>query len=103
MANSNTRTLAQSVGWARHFLGRRQFFGLDPANLYEPALTTANIIIQTMLQPPFKWRWNRGNTSFYTIDPTGWQANYVVSVGYRILDANGNMQTVTTAGTTGAT
>src|ERR1019366_6184688 len=61
MPSSNTKTIANSVTWAQHFLGRRPFyFGTD----LEPALTTTNTIIQTMLQPPFKWRWNRASKSF---------------------------------------
>ena len=61
---SNTRTLAQSVEWASFFLSRRPFYGLDSNSTLEPALTTGNVIIQTMLQPPFKWRWNRNSTTF---------------------------------------
>lgn len=98
---SNTRTLQQSVEWASFFLSRRPFYGLDPGSNLEPALTTGNVIIQTMLQPPFKWRWNRVNFHFFTIDPVGWKPNNPVTPGYRILDSNGQMQTVTTAGVTG--
>lgn len=61
---SNTRTLQESVEWASFFLSRRPFYGLDPGSTLEPALTSANVIIQTMLQPPFSWRWNRNTTTF---------------------------------------
>lgn len=57
---SNTRTLQQTINWATYFLGNRPLALTNS----EPALTCANIIIQTMLQPPFRWRWNRNTTTF---------------------------------------
>jgi hypothetical protein len=98
---SNTRTLQQSVEWASFFLGRRPFYGLDPGSTLEPALTTANVIIQTMLQPPFKWRWNRNNASFVMMSTTPWAPNTPYGLGYRLRDTNGNMQTATVGGISG--
>lgn len=94
---SNTETILSSVNWAKFFLGNRPFF-LDVT--MEPALTSANIIAQTMLQPPFKWRWNRVATSFLMVNATvAWQNAHAYSAGFRRKDSNGNMQTVTTGGT----
>lgn len=94
---SNTKTILNSVNWAKFFLGNRPFY-LDTT--LEPALTSANIVAQTMLQPPFKWRWNRVSTSFLMVNATvAWQNGHVYAAGFRRKDSNGNMQTVTTGGT----
>lgn len=69
----------------------------------DPAVTNANIVIGIFLGPPFKWKWNRGAVTFFSIDPTGWVANVAHGLGYRILDTFGHIQTVTVAGTSGAT
>lgn len=39
------------------------FIGYQPANISnnEPALSSANIVKQTILGPPFCWPWNRGS------------------------------------------
>lgn len=58
---SNTITLNNSISWAKFFVGNRP---LAPNSGTEPALTSANIIIQAMLQPPFRWKWNRSSVSF---------------------------------------
>ena len=55
MANS-TITLLQSSEWCKKFVYNRQ---LSLGNSKEPLLTSANIIKQTILGPPFAWRWNR--------------------------------------------
>ena len=68
----------------------------------DPALTAANMIIDAMLSPPFRWMWNRASLQFQLIDPKGWQATATVIAGYRIIDSNGNMQTVQTPGITGS-
>lgn len=96
---ANTRTILQTLTWAKFFIGRRPTF-LDVE--MQPALTSADLITQTIMQPPFKWKWNRATYSFPMIDPAGWQAGKTLSVGYRIIDSNGNMQTVNTQGTTGS-
>lgn len=96
---SNTRTIQNTVDWAKYFVGNRPII-LGGANGLEPALTSANMVIQTFLQPPLKWRWNRNSVTFRSIDPLGWVAVKTVTLGYRIKDSNGNMQTVTAPGTT---
>jgi hypothetical protein len=101
-----TITLEQTSEWAKRFLFRRP---LALGNFNEPAVTSANLILQTILGAPFRWRWNRAVTGFvcspgiqdYTL--FNWQATTPVLVGYTLLDSNGFSQTVTTAGTTGST
>jgi hypothetical protein len=61
---SNTLTLQSSIYWAQLHIGRRPLALLNGGVTLEPALTSANIVIQTMLQPPFRWRWNRNTVTF---------------------------------------
>lgn len=92
---SNTKTLQNSIDWAKWYIGQRP---LTLDTTMEPALTAANTVIQTMLQPPFKWRWNRKSTSFSMVSTTAWAASTAYALGYRLKDSNGNMQTVTSIG-----
>lgn len=58
-----TNTLQNSINWVLPFLN------YAPVNLGtagEPAITSANTILQTILAPPFAWKWNRA-TAFYTV------------------------------------
>lgn len=57
---ASTQTITNSMTWAQYFIGNRSM-ALSPT---EPALTSANLVCQVMLQPPFKWRWNRASKSF---------------------------------------
>ena len=53
--------LISVVQWARRFISN-MFLFVDGS--IEPALTNANIILGTILGPPFTWEWNRNTTSF---------------------------------------
>jgi len=102
MSTSNI-TLAQTSDWIRKFLFRRP---VNIGNFNEPVVTSANTILQTILGPPFVWRWNRVVVGFITKagvqDYTlfNWTASTEVKVGYVLVDSNGNSQIVTTEGTT---
>lgn len=104
MANS-TITLDHTIDWAKRFVFQRR---LNSGNYIEPAVTSANTVLQTIIGPPFAWPWNRAVIGFitnvgqqdYTI--FNWTALTNVSVGYVLVDSNGNSQQVTTAGPTGA-
>lgn len=72
---SNTKTLANSITWAAYFVGQRP---LAIGSGLEPALTSANTVIQVMLQPPFRWRWNRNMVSFPISAAAG--SDYVIGV-----------------------
>lgn len=97
-------TLSQTAAWARKFLFRRP---VNIGNENEPAVTSANTVMQTILGAPFAWRWNRAVVGFITQagiqDYTlfNWTASTPVKLGYVLVDSNGNCQTVTTPGTTG--
>jgi hypothetical protein len=60
---ATTLTVAQTMAWA-------QAFGLGRVlNAYlnnEPALTSANMVLMTIIAPPFTWNWNRSSVSFLT-------------------------------------
>jgi hypothetical protein len=60
---ASTIQLNNTMQWAQTFLG---FAPLNIGAANEPAVTSANIILQTILSPPFKWRWNRNQLSFAT-------------------------------------
>jgi hypothetical protein len=101
---SSTTTLLNTIEWAKRFnFGREFAFG----NSLEPALTSANMVLQTTLGPPFSWRWNRVITGFVTTagiqDYTliNWAATTAQKINWYVVDSNGNSQQVTTAGTTG--
>lgn len=105
MAASSSITLLQTMEWAKKFaFNRSSAIG----NFGEPALTSANTVIQTILGAPFAWRWNRSIIGFVTA--AGQQDytvfNYLpttaVKVGWFTIDDVGNCQKCTTAGTTGS-
>jgi hypothetical protein len=88
--------------WAKKLnFGRRSAIG----NFLEPAFTSANIVLQTILGPPFAWYWNRvvtgfvcvaGQQDYYVVN---WQASTVYATGTFTVDNNGNSQQVTVGGT----
>lgn len=101
---TSTITLLDTIEWSKRFNGRRP---IALGNNLEPALTSANTILQTILGAPFVWRWNRITTGFITTPGQqdyylfNWQPNTPVNVGWLTVDNHGNSQQVTTAGTTG--
>jgi hypothetical protein len=60
---ATTITVAGSIGWSQAFVG---FKGLAIGVGSEPAISTANIILQTIIGPPFSWNWNRASVTFTT-------------------------------------
>ena len=60
---ATTLQLANSIAWAAPFLSYRP---LTSGQNNEPALSSANTILQTILSPPFTWRWNRKIVPFTT-------------------------------------
>ena len=101
---SITIKLRQTVEWAKRFIGNRASV---IGNSLEPAVTNANLILQTILGPPFKWRWNRVITGFYAVPGQqdyyifNWKPQTAVGAGWVTVDGFGNSQKVLVAGTTG--
>jgi hypothetical protein len=62
MAVSNI-TIADTINFTK-----RLCFNHNPVigNSLEPALTAANLVIQTILSPPFEWWWNSEDLTFTT-------------------------------------
>lgn len=104
MANNSTITLLDSMEWVKKFVYNRPL-SLD--SFKEPIKTAANIIKQTILGPPFGWRWNNVVTGFVCTAGVqdyklgNWSANAAFSSAFRIIDTNGNSQRVSVAGTSG--
>jgi hypothetical protein len=61
-----TYTIADTIEWSK-----RLTFNRNPVigNSLEPALTSANMVAQTILNPPFDWWWNNQEVVF-TCNPT---------------------------------
>lgn len=63
---ANTIKVQDVVSWAQLFVRLLPVSGVGGvAN--EPALSIANQVQQTLLAPPFGWRWNRASTTFNTV------------------------------------
>ncbi len=58
-----TKTVTDSINWTKPFLN---WADLTIGVNQEPALTSANLTLQTIVGPPFIWPWNRNNTFFLT-------------------------------------
>jgi hypothetical protein len=61
---ATTLTLQNSINFVASFIKNQPLL----INNMEPALTAANIVLQTMLGPPMRWRFNRVNASFAVTD-----------------------------------
>ena len=61
-----TKTIGDTINWAK-----RMSFERNPVigNSLEPALTSANMVLQTILAPPLDWWWNNLEIGF-TCSPT---------------------------------
>lgn len=69
-----TKALSDSINWVKPFLN---WANLTIGVNNEPALTSANQALQTIVGPPFVWPWNRAYSSFYT---TVGQQDYNVNI-----------------------
>lgn len=70
---ASTRNLQSSILWAMSFLN------YQPLTIggMEPAMSNANIVMQTMLGAPFRWPWNRATTAIVCV---AGQQDYVVAL-----------------------
>lgn len=60
---SVTLNLIKTINWTKPFL-HNQRLGFSNQ---EPALTTGNMVLQTIAGAPMRWRWNRARFSFATV------------------------------------
>ncbi len=85
----STRTIQDSINWAKRFnFNRNPVIG----NSLEPALTSANLVIQAILGPPFEWWWNNQELVFTCSPVPNVATSTVISIVSGVL-------TVTTANT----
>src|SRR5208282_2243223 len=80
-----TKTIQDTINWAKRFsFERNPVIG----NSLEPALTSANMVLQTILAPPFDWWWNN--------QEIGFTCNPVATVGTStVVSITGGVVTVT--------
>jgi hypothetical protein len=64
---ATTLQLQNTINYSQAFGG---FRGLNIGVNNEPALTAGNILLTTILSPPFSWNWNRSSTTFNTTAKT---------------------------------
>ena len=76
---ATTVTLQNSINFAQTYCGYRQ---LNPGNGNEPAITAANIILQTVVGAPFVWNWNRSSVTFNTVVGTQDYATAAATFGF---------------------
>lgn len=105
MSASSSISLLQTSEWAKKLnFGR----GSAQGDFLEPALTSANTVLQTICGAPFAWRWNRVISGFVTVAGQqdyvlfNYTATTAVKLGWNTIDDQGNAQVCTTAGTTGS-
>jgi len=72
----STNTILDSMEWAKKFnYDRQQGIG----NYLEPAKTSANLVMQTILSPPFDWWWNAQEITF-TCNPVATTASATLAI-----------------------
>lgn len=69
MASSVTNTIQGTLAWAAAFILNRTSSGVA-GNYQEPGLTIANLLMSTILAPPFAWHWNRNTTTITAVAGT---------------------------------
>ena len=62
-----TITLQETIQWVQPYLN---WANLSIGTAGEPAMSAANLTLQTIVGPPFVWPWNRNTTSFITTQGT---------------------------------
>lgn len=62
MSSNTTVKIQDTLNWVAAFIQQRPSTGVGGVSL-EPGLTAANLVMQTMLAPPFRWSWNRVETT----------------------------------------
>jgi hypothetical protein len=73
---ANTVKIQDTLNWVAGMIVQRPTVGV--AAPLEPALTSANKIMQMILAPPFRWSWNRFENSSIVCTPG--VSDYVVSL-----------------------
>lgn len=72
-------TLLNTIAWAQAFVN---WADLMVGTGKEPAITSANIALQTIVGPPFVWPWNRASGTFLTTQGTQDYNSSIATFGY---------------------
>jgi hypothetical protein len=76
---ASTITIQQTISnFVLPFVQQRPFTGVGGASL-DPGLTSANYLMQTILQPPFRWEWNRAVLTAAITTVAG-QSDYPITI-----------------------
>lgn len=73
-----SRSLQQTLNWASGFFSFQPFL----IGGQEPALTCANLVLQTILGAPFCWAWNRGQVQFNCVNAQQDYAQFIPDFGF---------------------
>src|SRR6266576_2149814 len=76
---ATTITIGGSIGFSQSYCG---FKSLTIGTNSEPAISSANILIQTIIGPPFSWSWNRSSATFNTVAGTQDYSQAVATFGF---------------------
>lgn len=79
---ASTVELQATINWASSFVDFTSLNIGSGGSSNEPAITNANIILQTILGPPFKWNWNRATVSITTAAGTQDYATSAATFGF---------------------
>jgi len=72
-------TLQDTIDWAQPFVNWANLtIGLND----EPAITSANLALQTIVGPPFVWPWNRASGTFLTTQGVQDYNSSIATFGY---------------------
>jgi hypothetical protein len=75
---ASTITIQETINFVLAYIVQRPFTGVAGIT-DEPGLTSANYLMQTILQPPFCWEWNR-NVLAAAITTIAGQSDYSTSI-----------------------
>ena len=95
-----TITLNDTIEWVKPYLN---WANLLIGNNGEPAMSSANLALQTIVGPPFVWPWNRATATFQTIQGVQDYSLNIAQFGFMeaaSLQLVGNITSVVANGTT---
>jgi len=81
MSSWTTNTLARTIEYVQCFCQLRPLTGVGNNTNFplEPALSMADWVLQTMLGPPYAWRWNRAEATSIALTQAAGQ-DYIASI-----------------------
>ncbi|MGH7747579.1 MAG: hypothetical protein ACREQ5_22895, partial [Candidatus Dormibacteria bacterium] len=74
-----TIKLSDTINWTQPYLN---WANLAIGTNNEPAMTAANVTLQTIVGPPFVWPWNRATQTFQTVQGAQDYTMNITSFGF---------------------